>query len=198
LETWTNLSLDPSSNNYIKRVIGDQKPTYVYNSGDPYIEMSGGYENKSSYVRVDDVTDLLHYLDDNGEVRDGSLSSSLPPIGSGSIGGAFTGGSDGEISHPQNFYNDITETNSQGFDPTACTEYEMAINLLGNKDEYDINMLLMPGISYDVHSTTANNAVQMCENRADCIYIMDPAIYNSTISTATDASAIDSSYAAAY
>jgi hypothetical protein len=45
----------------------------------------------------------------------------------------------------------ITTTNIQGFAPA---DYQTAFNLLANKDEYQFNVLLAPGITLD------NSAVQ--------------------------------------
>jgi len=59
LETWNNLSLDPNASNYISKIIGDMKPTYEYNAGDPYIDMSGSFENKSKYVEYLIYQDLM-------------------------------------------------------------------------------------------------------------------------------------------
>jgi len=164
--------LDPNEPNYIARVIGDQKPTYVANGTDPYIEMSGSYANKSKYIRVADVTNTLNYLDDNGDVRLAEASASLPAAGSGSLYGAFSGGSNGTVNSPINFYENIS-TDSQGITVSTCTEYTNAINLLGNQDEYDINLLMTPGITRTDHSTLVNAAIEMCETRGDCFYIMD-------------------------
>jgi hypothetical protein len=45
LEAWNNLTLDPNSNRYIARVIGDQK--LQYNSTTEQMEVSGSYPNNS-------------------------------------------------------------------------------------------------------------------------------------------------------
>jgi len=205
LETWNNLSLDPNSTNYICKRIGDAKLN-LRDSGqtDPYIQASGSYLNKSKYVRVAIGQTTLNYIDENGNIRDdgtgtiaAGLTSSLPS----EVSGTFSGGSDGTIAHPQNFYNEITATNTQGFNPAACDEYTDAINLLKNQDEYDINLLLLPGICSGLagHSGVAASAIQMCEDRGDCFAIIDPVGFASTISDATsEAENRDSNYAAVY
>ena len=48
LETWTNLSLDPKTPNYVARTIGDY--TLNYNSVTNQVEVSGSYPNMSSYA----------------------------------------------------------------------------------------------------------------------------------------------------
>jgi hypothetical protein len=54
LEAWNNLTLDPNSNRFISRVIGDQK--LQYNSTTEQMEVSGSYPNNSRYVRVKSVS----------------------------------------------------------------------------------------------------------------------------------------------
>ena len=203
LETWNNLSLDPNSTDYICKRIGDSALN-LRGAGtlDPYIQASGSYLNKSKYVRVAINQTTLNYLDENGNIRGGgsiaaALSSSLPMA----VSGTFSGGSDGTVQHPQKFYDEITATNSQGYNPAATTEYTDAIRLLANQDEYDINLLMLPGIISELagHSGIAASAMQMCEDRGDCFAIIDPVAYGSSISSATsEAETRDTNYAAVY
>jgi hypothetical protein len=206
LETWNNLSLDENSNNYIGKMIGDQVWTLQGSGGtDPYLQLSGSYPNKSKYVRVSNIKNTTDYLDENGNVRVPAASASLPAYASGSssgsFGGSFGGASDGTVQTPKNFYDKITDANSQGLILTSATEYEDAINLLGNQDEYDINLVLMPGVTDGGTGGSAliSKAIDMCEDRGDCFVIADPGLYDQALSTATDkAEARDSSYAAMY
>ena len=66
LESFSNLSLDPSQPNYISRVIGDTKP--VYNSSKGLVEISGSFQGGSSYVRVKSVSYTHLTLPTNREV----------------------------------------------------------------------------------------------------------------------------------
>ena len=202
LESWNNLSLDENSSNYIGKIIGNQVWTLRGSGGtDPYLQLSGSYPNKSKYVRVSNVANTTDYLDENGNVRVPAASASMPGLGSGSFAGAFSGGTDGTVQHPKNFYQAITDANSQGLILTSATEYEDAINLLGNQDEYDINLVLMPGVTDGGTggSSLITKAVDMCEDRGDCFVIADPGLYNQALTTAaTKAEARDSSYAAMY
>ena len=53
LESFNNVSLDPTSPNYISRIIGDQ--TQVLRgagTADPYLQTTGSYPNASRYIRV--------------------------------------------------------------------------------------------------------------------------------------------------
>ena len=202
LETFNNLSLDPNSTNYIAKRIGDSKLN-LKDSGTvtPYIQSSGSYLNKSKYVRVEVLRNTLNYLDENGNVSSNAFTASLPAA----VSGTFSGGSDGNVQHPQKFYDEITATNSQGYDlGTAAngkTAYEDAINLLANADEYDVNLVLLPGVIAALagHSSIASSAIQMCEDRGDAFAIIDPVNYASTITDATtEASSRDTNYAAMY
>ena len=60
-------------------------------------------------------------------------------------------------------------------------------------------MLAIPGVNYEQHSYIAQYAIDMCEERQDCFYIMDLAAYTANISSAiTTASTTDSNYAAGW
>jgi hypothetical protein len=200
LEQYNNLSLDPNSTDYIARRIGDQAMT-LRDSGasDPFLQLSGSFANRSKYVRVDVSKNTYNYLDSNGNIRLGSASGSLPIVASGS----FLNGSDGNVLHPQKFYETIEDTNVQGYDPDQTTKggtaYSDAIKLLKNQDEYDINLITLPGLVDDKHGTTIGELVQMCEDRSDCFAIIDPILYAGGLSTAVaKGDARDSNYAAMY
>jgi len=214
VENWNNLSLDPNATNYIAKVIGDQDFWLVDSGGTrPYLQASGSYPNNSKYVRVEVAKSTLNYLNENGEIRDNVLSSSLPGLNSGS----FSEGSDGYVgfdgigaqkgstSNEALFYSDITDGNAQGFDLNSAangkTAYEDAINLLANQDEFDINLVMMPGVTDEGNGggSLVTTAINMCEDRGDCFVVADPTLYGSALSTAKDqAKGRDSNYAAMY
>ena len=211
LETWNNLTLDPNSSNYISKVIGDSSMTLRGSGTDVYIQPSGSYPNKSKYVRVEVNRTTPDYLDENGSVRLASFKQVLPGLNSGS----FVGGDNGhsgfdaigniqgaEAAADYTFYEKIG-AKSQGFDPQTAaqglTGYENALNLLANQDEYDINMILLPGILADEHQKVVTKAIDVCETRGDCFVIVDPVKYDSSVTQAkTEAEAEDTSYAAMY
>tara|TARA_Y100000593_G_scaffold17947_1_gene35835 strand:+ start:1571 stop:3322 length:1752 start_codon:yes stop_codon:yes gene_type:complete len=206
LETWKDLSLDPNSANYISKRIGDQYMSFKSDDG-YYLQPTGDYPNKSKYVRVSNVLDIVDYLDENGNVRgDGSISSSLPALGSGSLGGAFGGGSDGEVvASPHNFYGQASASdNWQGLDLTAASKtgsdsFVNALNLLSNDDEYDINMILMPGVANDIASHLVSKAIDTAEARGDTFTLADPVVKGSMIADAVSAAeTYDSNYTAMY
>ena len=213
LETFNNISLDPNSNNYISKMIGDSYNTIAGTESDPYLTFSGEYPPKSKYVYVSNVKDTIDYLDENGNITLNSASASLPGIGSGSFVGGTNGwaGFDGlgNFSHDAGNssatynFNENIGASSQGFSPATAdrglTAYNKALNLLSNQDEYDINMILLPGLEQTDHNAVIDKAITVCEDRGDCFVIADPVAHGKTITNATDeAKDYDSNYAAMY
>jgi len=194
LETWPNLSLDPSLPNFISRVIGDYKPVYKLDSDNvPYIEITGSYANASQYVRIKSVTAQPDSIDNNGNFKVTQYSGSLPQVGSGSYGGSFAGGV-AATNAVQLMNENITNANIQGFDSAS---YITAFNLLSNKDEFQFNVLLAPGIT--LSGNAASTMISLCENRGDAIAVIDTTLYGSAISSAAGAAAgSTSNYAATY
>ena len=217
LETFTNINLDPNSTNYIGKAIGDMVQNIRTDGTTKYLQMSGSFPNKSKFVRVSNIDNTIDYIDENGDVRVGAASASLPLAGSGSSHGGFSGGADGFSGfdalgnhlgtrtgvQPVNFYEFISTNNSQGFDPTTAGEgktgYEDALDLLANQDEFDVNLILAPGIVSSVHTSIASKIIDVCEDRGDCFAILDPVTYGSTLASATtEAETRDSNFAAMY
>lgn len=206
LEQYNDISLDPNDTNYIARVIGDQKYTLRSDSaGVPFLQLSGSHPNRSRYVRVEVHKQTLNYIDVDGTVRVPSFSASLPAA----VSGTFAFGSDGFVQHPRKFYDEIVGENTQGFnlldsagDESGSTAYKDAIDILSNQDEYDINMLLMPGIIDGIgekHGEIYTKAVNMVEARGDIFLVIDPTRYGDAISNAVNAAiGRNSNYAAMY
>ena len=205
LETFNGCSLDPTANNYVGNLIGT-----AYNtvgdpvSANPFIQPKGSWPNRSKYIYVDEASVLqtVDYLDDNGNLTDSTYTGSLPQASSGSFGG----GSDGDIQHPQTFYENAGTdvANIQGFNLTSATtsgykSYKAAINLLKNADEYDINLIMMPGVNDLMVHGLHSDMITMCEERSDLMCILDPVPYGQTLAQAcVEAGDRDSSYAAMY
>ena len=195
IETWPNLSLDPSLPNYISRVIGDAKYAWTYNTtdGTSYIQQTGSYNNASKYIRIASVaTPQVDSIDNNGSYK-ASYVSGLPSLGSGSIGGAFAGGA-AATTTIQLMNETISATNIQGYTPA---DYLTAFNLLANKDEYQFNVLLAPGVV--LASTAASIMISTVEGRGDAIAIIDNGVYGTAVTTAaTNAAGQSSNYSATY
>ena len=216
LESFTNVNLDPNSPNFVSAVIGDQRQQVRTDGSTKYLQLTGSYANKSRYVRVRSVdSPTIDYLDENGNVRLGN-SGSLPNVGSGSSNGGFSGATDGVVgfdalgnmngdaTEPINFYENI-DAQSQGFTPTSVSDsegggaYAEALDLLANQDEFDINLILMPGMIHSVHESITNKAIDVCEDRGDCFAIIDPVVYDKNPADAvTEADKVDSNFAAMY
>ena len=120
----------------------------------------------------------------------------------------FQGGFDGRSpTHPIRLGADITAQNAQGLDCsgpfTEGTEgYKKAFAALSNQDEFDINLLVTPGLSLDLHRNVINRGVDLCETREDTFYILDAvgaANQPGRVDDAVDQVAtLDSNYAATY
>lgn len=117
----------------------------------------------------------------------------------------FQGGFDGDNpATPKYTGNSIVSTNTQGFDCSTSSTggsvaYKKAINAVSNPDEFDINMLVTPGIIHGLHSKITNHGISKMEDRGDAFYVLDCSKYGDTISTATDAiNSLDTNYAATY
>jgi phage tail sheath protein FI len=192
LETFNDLSLDPNSSNYIAAVIGDQVQAI---SGDAsQVTATGDYPSKSNYIYVSAVNlPTINYIGNDGLIREGNLSGSLPVASSGS----FHGATGTNVKAGANFFGNIA-TDTQGL---VGADYADAITLLGNKDDYQFNIISTPGLIYEVatHKTQLDNMVSLAESRGDAIAVVDLVGYGDTVAnTVSKAASINSSYAASY
>ncbi len=105
---------------------------------------------------------------------------------------------------PYNVGTAITSDNTQGFDLSSSTSsgslaYKRAINAISNPDEFDINLLVTPGVIHRLHSNITNHAISKVESRADALYIMDSAAVTDTVETVLDTvKNLDTNYVATY
>ena len=99
---------------------------------------------------------------------------------------------------------DWGNANTQGFScasslSSGSIAYTKAINAVSNPDEYDINMVVTPGIVRSLHPAITSKVIDMVEDRQDCFYIADFNDYDDTITEATEqANSVDSNYVATY
>tara|TARA_B100000497_G_scaffold102362_1_gene116782 strand:- start:864 stop:2582 length:1719 start_codon:yes stop_codon:yes gene_type:complete len=195
LESYANLSLDPTAPNYISKVIGDSFKTVNTSDTTPYVQDNGTYPNRSRYVYVSAVNSKTsQYFDNNGDFKS-EYTSSLPAIASGSF----------ESATGQVYFNTAgaafnesitTAANIQGLNNT---NYTTSIDLLSNQDEYIFNSITVPGIMIETAPSTTTKLINMVQERGDALAIIDASVYGSTLLAMTaEASSYNSSYAAVY
>ena len=89
---------------------------------------------------------------------------------------------------------DISTTSADGYD-----SYKKAIDAVSNPDEFDINMIVTPGVVHSLHSPITTYAKDVCEDRGDAFYVMDLVGINENIAAAKSTTeGFDSNYAATY
>lgn len=212
LESWNNLSLDPTQNNYIEYVIGNQVKTVITDptTGNSYVSTTGTYGNKSKYIRVASVSlPTVNFFSAAGTVSNPAYPTYLPQLGSGSAQGTFNGalgaiyGSYGV--EPLNMYAAIPSipsstttpnSNIQGIHPT---DYDLAISLLSNTDDYKFNIVYAPGLTSQNAPSEVNSLVTLAQTRGDNIAVVDMVGFGANIGTVTtQAQGFDNNYAATY
>ena len=156
------------------------------------------------------LENMLGHDDASGSVLSGTASGSVLGLtGSATQQLKFTvplqWGFDGyNPANPYSTGNDISTSNTQGFDLSSTTAggtraYKRAINSVSNPDEFDINLLVTPGVLHSIHSAVTNHAISKVEARADAFYVMDAAAYGDTIATTKSTiKTLDTNYAAVY
>tara|TARA_B110000003_G_scaffold273916_1_gene312601 strand:- start:224 stop:2554 length:2331 start_codon:yes stop_codon:yes gene_type:complete len=98
----------------------------------------------------------------------------------------------------------ISSGNSQGFNLSTSTSsgsvgYVKGINSVSNPDDFDINLVSVPGIVRYHHSYVFDKVVDMCEAREDAFFIGDVVGASESISQAIEQGiAIDSNYVGTY
>ena len=117
----------------------------------------------------------------------------------------FQGGFDGEDpAVVRATGGDITATNTQGFNCSGAASsgsiaFKRAINAVSNPDEFDINLLVTPGIIHEYHPAVTKHAISKMEARADAFYVMDGSRWGRSVTNAVaDINGIDTNYAAVY
>jgi hypothetical protein len=192
-------------------------PTYVVS------QSLGGVVNTKVFLGYDydfSTTDNLNFLmptpDANTETvgsdfdlatchSNGSTISLTSDVDAKKFMVPFQGGFDGwEPNRVILTGNSIVAGNTQGLDCSSATAagtvaLRKAINAISNPDEFDINMLVLPGILHRLHSSVTTFAKDMCEDRQDCFYVMDAGAYGDSNTTVVNAlTSFDSNYVATY
>jgi phage tail sheath protein FI len=123
----------------------------------------------------------------------------------------FQDGFDGsDPAVPRYVGSNITAGNTQGLNCTNANSngtlaYKKALGILANSEQYDMNLLVTPGITIANHSSVVAKALDVVESRGDSFYIADPVTLSTGGSNASAAaiaavanSGIDSSYMGTY
>jgi len=192
LETFNKVSLDPNQSNFISKVIGDQ--VVAYDSVTNQIDItSGEFTNASRYIRVKSIPNLTPDYFDNAGLAKTAFKEHIPVNGTGSFGTAV--GTDIPLSAAAN-YNKNIDTQTQGL---AGSDYDNMINLLGNANDYQFNVLSTPGLTNDNHTSQISTIINNTIDRGDNIFVMDTVDYDGTLANAlTQAATRNTSYAATY
>lgn len=134
-----------------------------------------------------------------------TISLSTSNISYKKFGVPFQGGFDGyQPNRVVNMGDSISAANTQGFNLSSATAagtvaYRRAINTISNPEEFDINLLVLPGVINRLHSFVTTYAKDMCEDRQDVFYIMDGGAYSDTPQVVVNSlSSFDSNYVATY
>jgi len=200
LETYSNVSLDPYSDNYIEKAIGNQVLTKMTDSdGLPFLQLSGSYNNRSNYVYVKEVNQQTpNYFDNSGNAK-ADFIPSIPAKASGSFTsgqGVVTFGQAGNA-----YYHDISDgENIQGL---LGSNYADAIKLLKNRDAYQFNSLIVPGLLSSMTGDAAaalTDVASLSIERGDFLGVIDMVAYGQTNlnNVTSEAGTYDNSYLATY
>ena len=198
LETWSNLSLDPTAPNYIEKIIGNQYEVVSNDNGEYYVDLIGNYKNYSRYIRIKSVTTPTPLYLDNSSVPKTQFTGSIPAVNVGSFGDAIGSNIPATAG---NYYENIDNSNTQGLQASAYTE---SISLLANKDAYKYNFITTPGLiadgsNFSSHYPVVSSLVSMIQTRGDSMAVIDLVGKGSNILSVTgNAIAIDNSYVATY
>jgi len=195
LETYTGLSMDPLSENYVSKRIGDYEFKQVTLDGEATLQITGTYPNKSRYIRVKEVVSPTPQYLVGGVPASNAYTASIPITTGGNATGSFNGAV-GQLVAGAKFYDQITVDNIQG---VSASSYISASSLLASANDYQFNVLVTPGLNYADHGPTMSAILANTENRGDSVYVMDLGSYAASASqVVATANTIDSSYGAAY
>ena len=195
LETWTNITLDPTQPNFISKILGDQYEDLDVATNS--VQTYGNYKNNSRYVYVSSINPnflMPYYFDNTGNPK--SQYAPYMPANS-NVSGTF-GAAVGATVGIANYYNAINGTNTQGL---VANNYTASVALLANQDAYQFNVLVIPGLynSDTNYGSVMTTVINNTQNRGDNIFIADLVPYSSSVAAATQQAANrNTSYAASY
>jgi len=197
-ENWRNLEMSASSANFAQRVIGNEK-AYV-DSTNNLVYSEGDFRVNSRYFRITEISGSglpsgsFRFISTAGVVPNYAVTGSNGTLSTTISSGVTLTGS----SNVMGMNMLVSGSN------TAYDSYATILNLLANKDEYNINVLATPGIIQSLgnaNSLIINKAIQVCEDRADVLYVFDAAtttVSRTPATTVAQVAGYNTSYAAAY
>lgn len=171
---------------------------YVYSNSGSFVYSGFDYSNPDNLNYLNPVPFEASYGNNSNFIKPASDNKFTIPLQGGTDGMNFgtIKKSGAEISSDG--------SNLFGFDLSTSAaagslSYAKAINILSNNQEHLFNLLVMPGVIEEYHSTVTALAESMVETRADAVYIRDLTGENSSINVAANlALGLDSSYSAVY
>ena len=204
LETFSNLSLDPNQDNYIEKQIGTSTTSKTSDGTNTYLTSNGEYPNRSNYIRISAVhKQTSDYLGTDGitinsDTAGNSYTASIPIASSG----AFASATGTNVTDAATFFKDISNSTA-GIQGLIGADYNDAISILDNKDEYSFNIISAPGLIHAFATngaTQTDNIISLAESRGDCIAVIDLVAHgtSATSTVTSEASEINSSYGATY
>jgi len=119
----------------------------------------------------------------------------------------FQGGFEGlDIAAPKLVGNAMTPQNISGFNcsdsnTSGSQAYFKALGVIGNGEEFDINLIVTPGPNATDHTVVIQKAIEVAEDRGDTFVIVDPVKQGMQLGDAIAAigdANLDSNYAACY
>lgn len=149
LEAFRSLSLDPASDRYISRVIGDQHVYYDFDQkrGSQKLRIEGSYPNSSNYIRVEMDAD----------VDSMTIDSTALPVGFRGPHFLLTSGTD--ASGNAALHGFVTGTLDHGIDVTGLQAAQVApvpyrINIgKGTGNSRKVNSALTWGVQFEMQSS---------------------------------------------
>ena len=190
--------------------IANTSSSPIYYSGFDFETIGVADDNKQYLKPIPESAqvgaNVVFAFDSNGGLSAGALTGSVSSdMAKRQFVLAFQEGFDGlNPTVKANISTTITAANTQGFNcATAASNgsiaYTKAINAISNADEYDINLVVTPGIIRSLHPVITNKVIDMVEDRQDCFYIADFVESNASITEVTEkANEVDSNYVATY
>ena len=120
-----------------------------------------------------------------------SLSGSTIPTSYLQYSIPLQGGFDGRDPATRILYGkDVTAANLFGYDcstysASGSAAYRRALNTIQNPNEYDINLIVMPGVTLNEHNSIITYLQQILLDREDTCAIIDQGVFGTTVDAAT-------------